>query len=349
MTVPDVDTPISAMGESWTFAPAPPEATIVLDRHESDELTAGLAPLPSRLAGRELDDPVLLTEVELASRGLPRRLLSCLIDFRISGNPYGMLLIRGLPVEQPLPDTPSADGQGPHWSALATSALTQLAVMSVLGDVIAYADEKKGRLIQDICPVPGAESYQENTGSSLLELHTEDGFHPFKPELISLYCLRGDHQLRANTVTASIRSVLDSLPDGCLGTLREPLFRIRFASSFVGHGGPPRYSAMLPVLSGPLGDPDLCVDFHAMEPTTQDAAQAFALLRKAMSGALVGVVLEPGDMIVVDNRVAVHGRTGFTSCYDGEDRWLRRCFTVADLRRSRGWREPDSRVCIPIS
>jgi L-asparagine oxygenase len=105
----------------------------------------------------------------------------------------------------------------------------------------------------------------------------------------------------------------------------------------------------MPVFSGSPGDPDMCVDFHAMEPLTERAAEAFDALRNHMLSSLVGAVLERGDMVIVDNRKAVHGRTEFTPRYDGKDRWLRRCFTVADIRSSQSLLLPGSRVHRPLT
>jgi L-asparagine oxygenase len=218
--------------------------------------------------------------------------------------------------------------------------------MSVLGDVISYADEKAGRLVQDIAPVPGAEQRQENTGSTLLELHTEDGFHPNKPDFLSLFCLRSDHERVAYTVASSVRAALPQLSEEDRAALRRPWYRIRLASSFT--GGEVAWSAPSPVLTGAEDDPELCVDFHASEPLNPAARHALEALRTVMTAGLVGVVLEPGDLLVVDNRAAVHGRTGFRPRYDGEDRWLRRCFAVADIRRSLPLRRPDSRVHQPL-
>ena len=45
-------------------------------------------------------------------------------------------------------------------------------------------------------------------------------------------------------------------------------------------------------------------------------------------------MLEPGDLLVIDNNVAVHGRTPFVARFDGTDRWLQRTFVVADLAPS---------------
>ena len=37
-----------------------------------------------------------------------------------------------------------------------------------------------------------------------------------------------------------------------------------------------------------------------------------------------------GDLLIVDNRRAVHGRSQFTPRYDGFDRWLQRMSVVRD-------------------
>ncbi len=181
----------------------------------------------------------------------------------------------------------------------------------------------------------------------LLELHTEDGFHPYKPDYLSLLGLRADHDRVALTATVSITRALPSLSSACVEVLREPLYRIRYANSFT-HGDERRYGAPIPVLSGPVQQPDLCVDFHAMEALSDDASWALGVLRSAMTAVLAGAVLGPGDLIVVDNRAAVHARTAFVPRHDGTDRWLRRCFTVCDFRRSRPARVPGSHVCAPL-
>jgi L-asparagine oxygenase len=324
----------------------PPEVTVELAPHEREAFVREAGRIGAAHRRSSLDDPRLLASVEIAARSLPAPLLTRLVTFRThSGS--GAILIRGLPVDTPLPDTPVGSPSAPSWPALAISTLTQLSVMSFLGDAISYADEKGGGLVQDVCPAPGAEARQENTGSQLLELHTEDGFHPFKPDFLSLYCLRGDHEQVAGTVAASIRSVLGHLPDRCRRLLSQPLFRIRYSSSFVGDG-PARYTPAIAALTGPPDDPDLCVDFHAMEGITEESGQALELLHTAMKAELTGVVLAPGDMIIVDNRIAVHGRTGFRPRYDGRDRWLRRCFAVTDLRPSRVLRSHGTRVCASI-
>ncbi|GAA2746409.1 MULTISPECIES: TauD/TfdA family dioxygenase [Kitasatospora] len=314
------------------------------DRKEIEALARQIADCHGHLP---LDHADLLTAVDVEAGRLPSELARTLARFREHGTPGGVLLIKGLPMDDQLPPTP-ADGAHPGpWTDLALATVAELMVMSRLGSVIAYADEKQGRLVQDIAPVLGAEERQENTGSKLLELHTEDGFHPNKPDFIGLFCVRPDHEGTALTVAGSIRSVLPDLPEETVRLLRRPLFRIRLSSSFTGDGQD-RYSSLLPVLTGPEEDPDMCVDFHAMESFDPRATAALATLREHLERSLAGVAMEQGDLLIVDNRVAVHGRTGFRARHDGRDRWLRRCFVVTDIRASRGSRPTASRVHQPL-
>jgi L-asparagine oxygenase len=335
-------------GRDWRIG-EPTEHVVRLDRGETVDLANAARRVAAALARVEnIDCHDLLVRSEVAMRSVSRRLVEALVDFRLNSSTDGVMVVHGMPVDASLPATPAAGAFGGSWRDLPVSTIGQLMVMSVLGDVISYADEKDGRLIQDVCPVPGAELRQENTGSCLLELHTEDGFHPNMPHFLSLLGLRADHGHRAITVGSGIRAALPHLDAVTLQALRRPEFRVRVASSFVGTDAI-AYTSPMPVLTGREDDPDLCVDYHAMEPMTHDAERAFVALRDALMSTMVGLVMGPGDLLIVDNRKAVHGRTGFEPRYDGRDRWLRRCFTVTDIRTSSPERFPGSRVHQPLT
>jgi len=320
---------------------------MTLTDEETREIGKLAVDLVPALPDGTLDDRELLTAVEVFGRFLPPRLGARLSEFRRHGNPFGTLVVQNLPLDDPLMPTPS-DGVAPPWTGVPVSTVVQMAVTSWLGDVIAYADEKNGALVQDVIPVRGAEERQENTGSALLELHTEDGFHPYKPDYLTLLCLRGDRDDQARTVTGSVDSLLADLSDACVQALRRPRFVIQHASSFSAPGTPPSFSEPMAVLTGPAYRPEFTADLYAMRPLDDAATWAFDELRAAFRGRLAGAVLRPGDLLVVDNRSAVHGRTSFRPRYDGEDRWLRRCFAIADLRRSQRARAAGSQVCAPL-
>jgi L-asparagine oxygenase len=69
-----------------------------------------------------------------------------------------------------------------------------------------------------------------------------------------------------------------------------------------------------------------------------------AALGEALTEVRRTLILEPGDLAFVDNRLALHGRTGFTPRYDGRDRWLQRIFVHRDFRRSWELRPGDGHV-----
>ena len=75
----------------------------------------------------------------------------------------------------------------------------------------------------------------------------------------------------------------------------------------------------------------LVYDELLMSGTTTRAANALAELHAAVKRATKHVVLDDGDLLVIDNDRAVHGRTPFTPHYDGTDRWLKRALVVTSL------------------
>lgn len=324
----------------------PAADSIVLKASETAALREVIRRLP-RIVDLAAVDARWLDEVDLARRHLPERLLRALIAFRRSGNDSGALIVRNLPTDPILPPTP-ADGRPSKAKETSFSEYTLLLAMLSLGEPIAYFDEKEGALIQSICPVKGREQLQENTGSTYLEFHVEDGFHPHKPDYLGLVCVRGDRDHQALTVTASIRRVLRRLPWRAVELLSRPLFRLRLSSSF-GAAAEPRFVGPLPVLTGHYLEPDMCVDHFLMEATTPEAQWALELLKRLLIDAAEPIDLQPGDMILIDNRTAAHGRTGFAPRYDGQDRWLQRMFVVQDARRSAGSRALGSAQCVPLS
>ncbi len=321
------------------------EYALELTDKESSSLEAVLEDLPS-INGRNCEDSSVTT-AELCSKYIPERLAKLLIQFRKQSNHHGMLLIRNLPIDRDLPSTPD-DGGVSSEKMSSISEYVLLTLMLHLGEPIAYEDEKNGALIQNICPVPGKEMAQENTGSTYLEFHTEDAFHPYKPDFLGLLCLRPDHNHLAVTAVASIRRALSLVPGKVQHILRQPLYRIRLSSSFLPDVDHPVFSQPMTVLAGDVLEPELSVDFYGMEAMTYPAQLALKTLKEALLKVTVESRLEKGELLIVDNRVAVHARTSFQPKYDGHDRWLQRLFVVHDFRRSRASRPGGSHICTSL-
>jgi hypothetical protein len=75
----------------------------------------------------------------------------------------------------------------------------------------------------------------------------------------------------------------------------------------------------------------LIYDQLLMRGTTPRAIAALSALHDAVKHSTQQVVLAAGDILVIDNHRAVHGRTPFAPRYDGTDRWLKRALVVQSL------------------
>ncbi|MGH3858785.1 TauD/TfdA family dioxygenase [Actinokineospora sp.] len=315
-------------------APAPP-----LARADADEVLK-LALDLCVWGTEQVDDPEWVAAVRHAGVALPPALRRTLRRFRRDSGPTGTLLIRGLPVDgDALPPTPNVNGSVQRIVTV-PAAVLMLAACE-LGEPAAFQAEKSGALVQDVVPVPGKETFQGNAGSVLLSFHNENAFHQHRPDYVMLLCLRPDHDGVAGLRTVCVRQVLALLGE----ETRQALFSREFVTdpppSFGQGGGA---TAPHAVFRGAPEDPDMRVDLAATTPLTPRAAAALVELAQVFDRTATVVRLAAGDLAIVDNRVAAHGRTAFQPRYDGADRWLQRTFVATDLRRSRDHRPHDGYV-----
>ncbi|MFE2166023.1 TauD/TfdA family dioxygenase [Streptomyces sp. NPDC059447] len=316
-----------------TVLPAPVEATVGLtltdrERREVEELAEALTAASPRL----IDERAWMDTARRLSNSLPLRIREEVRQYRHDPGVGGLLILRNLPIDaEGLPDTPAVPDSVERAATVPASVISLISLS--LGEVVAYRAEKFGALVQNVVPIPGREESQSNAGSTLLELHVENAFHPHRPDYVGLLCLRNDHTGTAGTFVSSIRRALALLPDDVREVLSAPRFATEPPPSFQA-GETPRH----PVLGGDPRDPDIRVDFHATHPLDEEAAGALRQLRTALLDVAAMLVLQPGELAFVDNRVAVHGRTSFRPHYDGRDRWLHRTFVHLDHRRTTGHR-----------
>lgn len=268
-----------------------------------------------------------------AGRLLPAAVHDALVDFADRPGPSGALLVRGVPLGDvpatpPSPTTPTTKDL--------TSEVSLLTVARRLGQPVGYLPEHGGSVVQNVVPVAGTEVRQVSTSSAVeLMFHTEAAFHPHRPRYLLLLCLRGDPAAR--TTLSSVHEVLRLLDDGVVEVLFQPRFRTAVDESYL-HGAPNRLGAEVPVLWGDRERPSMVFDEDLMVGTGPAADEALRALGTAVATCHTAVALEAGDLLVVDNEVAVHGRSPFTPRFDGTDRWLQRTFVVADLAPSAGER-----------
>ncbi|HEX3957273.1 MAG TPA: DUF4350 domain-containing protein [Trebonia sp.] len=282
-----------------------------------------------------------LAHAELAYHGLPECIKRAVMTFRDQSNDVGALLISGLPPDPVLPPTPDAPARVPdrdtHFSEFWLAMFC-----SPLGDQAGYAQEGGGALFQNVVPTRANASLLSSESSLVpLGLHTEIAFHPALPDYLLLYCLRPAPLNEAATLVAGVRGMLQTLPPGDRASLFRRAYLTGIDFSYSSPNGFQGNGPLVSVLHGNPFDPMLRLDPDLMLATDPEAQGALTEIALAAQSCVCTVNLDVADLLLIDNRRAVHGRSAFTARYDGCDRWLQRSFVLRDLGRFAAHRAGD--------
>jgi len=278
------------------------------------------------------------------SENVPRRIKSLLQDFAKKGTPTGFILFKNIsfdnfapslpfPISMNFPRTPDNNNKVGETTMLAR---VQSILINVIGEMISYEAEGDGRLFQDIVPVKKMENEQTSVGSNTeLEIHTEQAFSKLRPDILSLSCIRGD--LLAQTYILPVNYILENMNECEREILRLPFWKTGVDLSFKLNGddfiegdirGP------FPIIYGDVEDPKILFDQDLMFGTTDDSNFLIKKITDIYYKYRNQHNLQSGEIILIDNLRAVHGRSPFYPKYDGNDRFLIRCFAVYDYEFS---------------
>jgi L-asparagine oxygenase len=246
--------------------------------------------------------------------------------FKLYSSSSGGILLKNLLIDD-LPQTPIT----PTTPTTKTfvSEMLLLSIAKFFGEPIGYLPEHGGTIVQNILPVKQNSTTQQSTSSSVhLAFHTEQAFHPHMPSYLFLMCLRGDNN--AHTLLCHKDIILEHASQKTIDLLTQPLFKTRPDKSFLPPGTDEgKFGPLMSVFNHDktkfVYDEDLMVGIN------EEATNALKELQSIVNQQYVSICLEPGDLLIVDNNVAVHGRTPFKAKFDGFDRWLQRAFVVDSL------------------
>lgn len=309
-----------------------------------------------------VEDAEFMHNACLYAHQLPWRVRAGLNDFKLLET-AGICVISGYPIDH--------DKIGPtpeHWKKkmerdVSPSLHEEILLVlygSLVGELFGWSTQQAGYIVHDVLPIKGHENEQLGSGSEQkLWWHTEDAFHPYKGDYVTLMCLRNPDNVA--TTVASVEDI--HLSAEHLQILFEPHFTIRPDESHLLKNRPDtskpvddgnsllaaayeRIQEMntrpqkVPVLFGDPRSPYMCLDPYFMDLDQLEPAprQALDALIAAIEANLKGLVLKPGEVCFIDNFRAVHGRNPFKARYDGNDRWLKRINITRDIRKSRGGR-----------
>ena len=209
-------------------------------------------------------------------------------------------------------------------------ARIQSILLSFLGEMIAYEAEGNGYLFQNITPSKNMINLQTSVGSNIeLEIHTEQAFSPLRPDFLSLACLKGDPN--AWTYILPVNILLQNLSTDEIELLWKPLWNIGIDLSFKISGKPDEIRGPISILQGNPNYPILVFDQDLMTGITEEAQQIIYRIIDIYKRFRIQICLQAGDILILDNRFVVHGRSPFSPKFDGNDRFLIRAFAVLKI------------------
>lgn len=270
------------------------------------------------------------------SKYIPIRIRNILFDFSLQNKENNGFIIINFPIDfsDNIPLTP----EGNNCKVGETTLLSKIQsiFINVIGEMIAYEAEGYGRLFQDIIPTKNMKNIQTSMGSNVeLEIHTEQAFSKLRPDFLSLACLRGDEE--AITYILPVNTILENLNREEIDLLWQPLWKIGIDMSFKLNGndfidgdirGP------ISILYGNKNNPQLVFDQDLMKGITEESNKIIKKIIDIYYNHRISYNLKPGDILLIDNRNSVHGRSIFYPKYNGYDRFLIRCFATTDYEMS---------------
>lgn len=321
-----------------TFQP-PPINIIDVD----DDCLLSLIQIVETIQISPSDQPELYCkQMKELSNLLPENIkteLKNLLDNLISSlNPFIIFKFNNhlLNEHQNIPDTPP---NNKHKTGEKTIlAKIQALLVSFISNLVFYEAEGYGRIFQDIVPDITMKNEQSSVGSNKeLEIHTEQAFSKLKPDFLSLACVRGDKS--ALTYILPLNTILRYLDGPAKKLIQTPLWKIGVDYSFELNGnefidGNERGPIPIININGEdtyaEQDPLLVFDQDLMIGITEEANDIIKKITNIYYEHRIQHCLQPGEIVIINNNKAVHGRSGFKPNYNGKDRFLIRCFGMTN-------------------
>jgi L-asparagine oxygenase len=269
---------------------------------------------------------------------LPIDQLQALLDFGRHVDTPGVALVRNLPVDPALPETPIDGGPSRDKETFVAESVL-LGLSQLLGEPVGFTTEKNGRLVHDVVPVSAGARSQTNQSSHVFLNFHNDIVHDARgrydvsnPDFLVLNCVRQDGNKEAVTYYADGRDISAALAPEVLEILRRPLFRLNAPGSYVRDvaKGVDVLSDPVPVISGPADSPEVAISANGVVGETVEAEQALEDLQRVCREVAHQVKLEAGTALLINNRKGLHARSQFFARHNGRDRWLQRTY----IRRS---------------
>jgi L-asparagine oxygenase len=210
-----------------------------------------------------------------------------------------------------------------------------------------YAVVQEGAsLVSDVAAKQGKARSLTGIGSVPLDLHIENAFgrtfqRDLAPAGLALVGVCREPGRSPATPVADARLALAALAPAQAAILREPRFLIARPERWRGPDKAPHRRTA--IATGSATAPAFIIATYGdmIKPCDAEAADALAAFIAALERGAVDLAIEPGRLVLIDNRVILHGRRGYRPRFTlagAPYRWLQRMFWTRALEDFAGWR-----------
>lgn len=291
-------------------------------------------------------------EIErIKSNMVSQRLQNSFAEFAINGSSSGFLLMDNLDLNSFNIDENKKDNL----------IFIQNLLQPLLGEQVSYEAESNGAIFQEIIPKEDLSFTQTSVSSNVeLEIHTEQAFSTLKPDFVSLACIRGNKD--AKTYILSIQIILQHLTSQEIEYAKQSLWISGIDLSFQKNN----VSFVNGLVRGPFPilytidnidqniktnknhvyernerkkrkkkeDEFMFIQFDQdlYKGTTPESTLFMNKIVAIYYQYRIEIVLEAGQIVYIDNRRALHGRSAFHTIFDGMERFLLRSFIMSSER-----------------
>ncbi|AFC85854.1 Taurine catabolism dioxygenase TauD, TfdA family [Frateuria aurantia DSM 6220] len=252
-----------------------------------------------------------------------------------------------------LPETPAAFIPVPDDESTIAARACSIACLAVLNsDTISYGSENDGHLFVNLVPFRGEGEMAEKSKGSMRG-HTDAVYFPVRgqlheldkriapsPDFVCLSGLRNPDQIATTVMPLSV--VLSQLSKHDIKELTKPQYVIRPQKTFT--SGLKLIFGDTSPLAQPMKDIQLLFEAgdgywirysHSASDSDYDSEAATSAAERFEQACLTcstAVVIAPGDILIVNNRLGLHGRGVVGGEAGGTSRWLLRTYGL-DTRK----------------
>lgn len=243
-----------------------------------------------------------------------------------------------------LAETPKTFLPVPSCEGVLMGKAAALAAISAIGQqAVSYGSENNGELFVNLVVIPGDGTFAEKSRDKMRG-HTDGASFPPRgyedavrskiapsPDFVCLIGLRNPDQVA--TTVMPLSAIVDRLSDEHIAELKQPKFQIHTQQTFVIGTkralGEVHIADQVSVLYDI--DDQLGIRFSHKRVATEGAKGEAALtaFKEVCPLCEQAAVINPGDLLLVSNRFALHGRREVGIKVGGETRWLLRTYGLA--------------------